>query len=150
MRRRVAGPLVPLAPLVLGFGGLLPFVALVLLAAFSAPPWNSVWLNALAYYGAVILSFVGALHWSHALRRGAQGASAWWQYGFSVLPALVAWCSLLLPLWTGLRIQAVALALCLVADRTMTTGDPLPAWFMQLRAVLTVVAACALAAASLL
>ena len=75
----------------LGYGGLLPFVGLTLLALLD-PPHAAAWSRALAGYGAVILSFVGALHWGvamsapdldTALRRRA--------FVWSVVPSLMAW-----------------------------------------------------------
>jgi hypothetical protein len=135
--------------LVLGTGGLIPFVGLALLAAVGPAADHVYWLTALSYYGAVILSFVGALHWAHALRRNAAGQGAWIQYGFSVLPPLLAWLSLLFPVWTALQLQALALLACYAFDRVMARIDPLPPWFMRLRAALTGVAAASLLAASL-
>ncbi|MEO6564439.1 MAG: DUF3429 domain-containing protein [Casimicrobiaceae bacterium] len=137
-----------MAPLVLGAGGVAPFVGLGLLAALESA-WYAYWLNALALYGAVILSFVGALHWGYAVRRDARGASAWMQYGWSVLPSLVAWASLQLPVWTSLQVQAAMLVACLVMDRVFARVDSVPSWMMQLRALLTVVATLSLVGASL-
>ncbi|MEP7329395.1 MAG: DUF3429 domain-containing protein [Betaproteobacteria bacterium] len=137
----------PTPALVLGVGGLLPFIGLALLTTL-APMWYAYWLNALTLYGAVILSFVGALHWGFAVRRNARGTLGWMQYGWSVLPALVAWASLQLPVWTGLRVQAAMLIACLVMDRVLARADPVPSWLMQLRAVLTIVATIALLGAS--
>ena len=46
----------------LGYGGLLPFVFLAT-AIFIDPDHAPLWGDALTAYGAIILSFVGALHW---------------------------------------------------------------------------------------
>lgn len=135
--------------LVLGAGGLIPFVGLALLAAVGPAAEHVYWLTALSYYGAVILSFVGALHWAHALRRGASGRDAWIQYDFSVLPPLLAWLSLLFPVWTALQLQALSLIACYAFDRAMLRIDPLPPWFLRLRAALTGIAAASLLTASL-
>jgi hypothetical protein len=98
----------------------------------------------------VILTFVGALHWSYALKRSASGAGAWLQYGFSVAPATVAWLSLLFPVWTALRLQAAGLLLCYVFDRSMARHDPVPEWFLRMRAGLTLLGAASLVLASVL
>ncbi len=111
--------------------------------------WYAWWLAALSFYGAVILSFVGALHWGYAVSRGTHGAHAWLQYGFGVAPALAAWLSLLLPVWTALQVQAGGLALVYAFDRGMARGDALPTGFLRLRAALTVIAAASLLFASL-
>ena len=49
----------------LGYGGLLPFVALAGIGWWA--PGTPLWGTALLAYGAVILSFVGALHWGFAM-----------------------------------------------------------------------------------
>ena len=49
----------------LGYGGLIPFAALAALALGSSQ--SAAWIHALIAYGAVILSFVGALHWAFGM-----------------------------------------------------------------------------------
>jgi len=144
-----ATPLPAVAPaLALGLAGLLPFVGLALMAVLGDGTWHVYWLTALSYYGAVIVAFVGALHWGYALKRGVAGREAWIQYGYSVLPALLAWLSLLFPVWTALRMQALTLLVCYVFDRAMCTLDPVPSWFLRLRLVLTLTGAASLLGAS--
>jgi hypothetical protein len=141
----------PSAPaLILGISGLAPFVGLTAMIGLGPGTWYVYWLTVLSFYGAVILTFVGALHWSYALKRSARGAGAWLQYGFSVAPALVAWLSLLFPVWTALRLQAAGLLLCYVFDRSMARFDPVPHWFLNMRAALTLVGAASLVLASLM
>lgn len=50
----------------LGYGGLLPFIFLALLIPFSLD-YRPLFEIAPVNYGAVILSFVGALHWGFAM-----------------------------------------------------------------------------------
>lgn len=148
MTKPVPGESFPPAAAVLGVTGLVPFLGLAALALL-APALREAALGALRSYGAVILSFVGALHWAYAVRRVAHGSSAWIQYGWSVIPALVAWATLLLPIPAGLRGQAAALVACLWIDHAMARVDPVPAWLLRLRLLLTAVAAGTLALASL-
>lgn len=138
----------PMPALVLGVSGSVPFVALTSAIAFGPERWYGYWLMSLSYYGAVILTFVGALHWAYALKRDAPCDEAWLQYGFSVAQAVMAWLSLLFPVWTALRMQAAALLLCYVFDVAMRRIDPIPVWFMRLRAGLTSVAVTSLILAS--
>ncbi len=138
----------PMPAMVLGVCGSVPFVALTAAIAFGPESWYAYWLVALSYYGAVILTFVGALHWAYALKRDAPCDEAWLQYGFSVTQAVMAWLSLLFPVWTALRLQAAGLLICYVFDRAMARADPVPAWFLRLRAMLTAVGAASLAFAS--
>ena len=98
--------------MILGISGLIPFVGLAAIIGLGPPTWYVYWLVALSYYGAVILTFVGALHWGYALKRNARGRDAWVQYAFSVAPALIAWLSLLFPVWTALKLQAAGLLIC--------------------------------------
>jgi hypothetical protein len=47
----------------LGYAGLIPFVAAAALALLGPTPWRGFASAALAAYGATILSFLGAVHW---------------------------------------------------------------------------------------
>jgi hypothetical protein len=124
----------PVPALLLGYGGLIPFIGGATLQVLSPDPR---WLAMLSAYGAVILSFVGALHWGYAVRDAARGESAWWGYGWSVLPALAAWVCLLLPDTTGVLLLAAGLVGCLVVDEILAPRMALPAWLLPLRRALT-------------
>ncbi len=137
----------PRPALLLGFGGLIPFVGLALLATLQ-PPSAPRALDALATYAAVILSFVGALHWGYAVRRDVGDGLATLQYGYSVLPSLIGWFALQLPMTATLRVQAATFVLCFIVDRALAAREALPDWFLRLRAALTAIAATALLAAS--
>ena len=76
------------APL-LGYLGLLPFVAGALALWLAPPDLAAKASRALLYYGAVILSFMGAVHWGLAMHGDYPGRDR--QLAMSVLPALVAW-----------------------------------------------------------
>lgn len=139
----------PAAVLVFGLGGLVPFLGLAGLALLGPPSSRPDTLLTLAHYGATILSFVGALHWGYAVRDDARGATAWGRYGWSVVPALVAWLSLWFDAGTAVRLQALALVACVLIDRRLTQVLGLPNWLMRLRYLLTTVAAACLLLASL-
>ena len=72
---------VPSLARALGWAGIIPFVALSLSAVFTIGSISQKWaMDALALYGAVILSFLGGAVWGltlghegEALRPGAQG-----------------------------------------------------------------------------
>ena len=124
----------------LGTGGLVPFV--VLTSALYAMPEHTrpqllFWLSA---YAAIILSFVGALHWGVAMvhtqmREPDRSVFMAW----SVVPALAAWVALLLPPQTGLLLMAATFAVHFGADRQLGQRFALPAWYLRLRASLTAV-----------
>ena len=124
----------PLPALVAGLAGLLPFIGSASLYLLTA---EERWLEVLRAYAAVIASFVGALQWGYAVRDCLAGASAWRAYGWSVLPALAAWVSLLLPVPIGLQLLATTLLLCLVVDHAFARARPGPAWLLPLRTALT-------------
>ena len=128
----------------LGYGGLLPFVALMVLS-FIDPSRSGAWQQGLLNYGAVILSFVGALHWGFAMgtlplsERARNVGFAW-----SVVPALLAWLALLLDPFAGSALMAAGFAAHYVQDRRLASQTTLPAWYMPLRLRLSAVAALCL------
>ena len=136
----------------LGYGGLLPFSTLAVAAVGANflgqdPRW---WNAALVAYGAAILSFVGALHWSFAMTgpglNDRQRASA---FVWSVVPALVAWLALL-SLLGAPRAAAALLVTGFLAhywrDVRLARAANLPAWYLPMRLRLTTVACLCLAA----
>ncbi len=151
----------PLA-LLLGLGGLVPFLACGLgsvTAGGAVPPDRA--LLALIEYAAIILSFLGAVHWGLALAAPAQDHAASarpmpWHSGvegarlaLGVLPALLGWGALLVSVAAA---PAIALAL-LIAGFLATTAveargarDGLvPAGYMRMRWLLTLVVVLVLA-----
>ena len=129
----------------LGYGGLLPFVGLAL-AVWVLPPAQQAWAAfALLAYGATILSFRGAIHWGLAMRSPAGPGTGLLVWG--VLPSLLAWLALLLPVAAGLLLVAAGLVLCFAVDRRIYTPMGLHAW-LPMRLLLTLVALlCCIAAA---
>ncbi len=130
----------------LGYGGLIPFVVLATVAVVGGD-YAGFCNYALFAYGAVILSFVGAVHWGFAMTLtdfSEQHRNATWRW--SVIPALLAWLALLVsPAAAG-----VVLVLGFVAqylqDRRLTRESSLPPWYLPLRLRLTGVACACLAA----
>ncbi len=132
----------------LGYGGLLPFIFLALLIPFSLD-YRTLFENALVNYGAVILGFVGALHWGFAMT--VQDMSAKQRRGrfiWSVIPALIAWIATLLPMPLSCSLLIIGLVAQLRQDRQMLRVVSLPAWYLPMRLRLTLVAsACLMLAA---
>lgn len=134
----------------LGYGGLLPFVATAL-GCLLDPNHRALWQQALLGYGAIILSFVGALHWAFAMASNDE-TSARPLYLWSVMPALAGWVALLLPLLLprGEVLGAVLLIVALGAhyrqDWRLARLHPLPAWYLPLRLRLSSVGCLCLAA----
>jgi hypothetical protein len=131
-------PKMPLPALVLGAGGLVPFFALATGIALFPEPNLSYFLGWLTQYGALIVSFVGALQWGLAMRMPqADGGEQWAAFGWSVCPALVAWVALQLPQYEGVYLLAALFVVCLLMDWRFARRHALPAWFMRLRVALT-------------
>lgn len=121
----------------LGYAGLLPFVGAAagtwLLQAPGLQAWAGV---ALLTYGAVIATFLGGLHWGLAMR-GPEPVNTRLVWG--VVPSLVAWVALMLPLGAGLLVVAALLASCYAVDRVLYASGGLAGW-LTLRLQLTAVA----------
>jgi hypothetical protein len=129
----------------LGYAGLLPFVvgaALVWLVWPEAHPYTTLALSA---YAAVIVSFLGGIHWGIAFRE-AQPAP--WLFVWGVLPSLAAWVAVMMPASAGLVIHGAVLLVCYAVDRRVYPQHGLAAW-LTLRFRLSAVAAlsCFLGAA---
>ena len=133
----------------LGYAGLIPFVlgaALVWLVGGEAHPYVAAALSA---YGAVIVSFLGGIHWGHAMGlRPAQAEAAGSALVWGVVPSLVAWIGVLMPPYAGLFVLGLAVIGCYLVDRQRYASLGLQSW-MTLRFRLTAVASlcCFLGAA---
>ena len=133
----------PDMPGVLGWAGLIPF-GLAALGTHSG-------IDALVLYGflggtaygAVIISFLGAVHWGLAMQ---DDRSPYW-YVWSITPALFGFASLLL---FDVEMRIVALiplfALAWSVDRKAAIHGLIPNWYMRLRTILTAGAVISLAA----
>ena len=136
----------------LGYAGLIPFVIgalLVWLVTGEAHPYVAAALSA---YGAVIVSFLGGIHWGDVMRQWPQAeAGAAWADAtlvWGVMPSLVAWLGVLMPPYAGLFVLGLAIIGCYLVDRRRYAALGLQAW-MTLRFRLTAVASlcCFLGAA---
>lgn len=124
--------------LALGYGGLIPFLALAI-GPWLLPAQQPLLQYALQAYGAVILSFLGAIHWGLSLREDhATPALLVW----GVVPSLLAWLALLLPAVAGLYVLAASLWLCLAVDHRVYPRFHLSAWLPMRLALTTVASLC--------
>ncbi len=128
----------------LGAAGLFPFFALAALIWLPGVPQAPV-TQALLGYGAVILSFVGALHWGLAMAAAPHNPPLTARlYLWSVVPALVGWLALLLPAAPAVAVLIAGLWLHYAQDRRLTRVIALPDWYLPLRLSLTSAANLAL------
>ena len=138
---------IPLAALVLGLGGLIPFVACAAALVFDIRlPLLDDPARAILGYAAVILSFLGGVRWGFALRMTDPGLQAR-AFALSVGPSIAAWLTLLAPTLMGLAVMPALFLMLGLAD-TRLTEIGAPHWYRRLRILLTaVVVICLLAAA---
>lgn len=121
--------------------GLLPFFG----AAGGALAGEPAALPALLAYGAIILAFLGAVHWGLALRAtAAEAAATPARLTLGVVPSLLGWVALLLPAAPGLVLLAASLLATAAAETIATRRGLLPASYLRLRWTLTLGASAAL------
>jgi hypothetical protein len=118
----------------LGYGGLIPFFAGAL-ACWLGGDAGETALVTLRAYGAAILAFLGGVPWGFAARDGAVAAGERLIVG--VVPALIAWLTLLVPAAAGLWVLLAAFIALYAWDHGRNLAAA-PAWFARLRAHLTV------------
>lgn len=129
----------------LGYGGLIPFVGMALVC-WLEPNHRFWYLEMLLAYGAVILSFVGALHWGFAMvHPDTAGRPMTGMYVWSVMPSLLGWAALLVHPEAGATLLIAGFLTQYRQDLRLTRVLTLPAWYLPLRLQLTVVACLCLA-----
>lgn len=129
----------------LGYLGLLPFVLgtlLVWLVREDAHPYVTAMLSS---YAAVIISFLGGIHWGLAMRQSIPSPQP---FVWGVVPSLGAWIAVVMPAYAGLVVHGVLLIVCYLVDRRSYPALGAGAW-LTLRFRLSAVAAlsCFLGAA---
>lgn len=132
----------------LGYAGLLPFVFLTLCLWWVGPELQAFVALAMQAYGAVIVSFLGGIHWGLGFQqalttRQAGGLPFIW----GVVPSLLAWAGLVMPALAGLLWLGFVLLVCYAVDRRTWPAVGLSPW-LPMRLQLTTVASlsCFLAA----
>ncbi|MBI3507077.1 MAG: DUF3429 domain-containing protein [Proteobacteria bacterium] len=132
---------VPSAARWLGLAGLVPFYGAV--AVLWAGKGDGAALSALLSYSAVILSFLGAVHWGRAL--ASPELQDWPVLGWSVAPALIGW---LAAEWMeatpAILLLIVAFWASFVVDRRAVADGRFPRWYLALRKLLSALVVLAL------
>ena len=123
----------PLLAWLLGLAGLIPFAAC---GYGSLTPGGDPAALALAAYGAVILAFLGGVHWGFALPEpSGRGERA--RLGLGVLPSLVGWVALLLVIAVnaeaGLALLVVGFLATTVVEARGAKLGLVPQGYMMLR-----------------
>lgn len=120
----------------LGYAGLIPFVSAAA-ASRLAEPVSSMALAALVAYAATIVSFLGGIHWGFAFMQHTDQRA---RFAWGVIPSLLAWVAILLPIAAGLVLLASTLLLAWAVDVRVYPRMGLEAW-LPMRLHLTAAAA---------
>ncbi len=137
MRRSLLG--------LLGFAGLIPFIGLAAASWGLAPSTHALWVQAIEIYAAIILSFLGGVHWGLAM--ASTGAAQHKGLLWGVTPALLAWLMVLIP-WPMVSLTLLILLLLLswTVDRRVMAAMDFTQTYLWLRTPLTAVASLSLLA----
>ncbi len=98
----------------LGHAGLMPFVAGAALVWVVEGEAHVYAAMALAAYAALIVSFLGGIHWGLAMRQPEPPPAT---LAWGVVPSLAAWPAVIMPAYAGLVLLGVMLVLCYLVDR---------------------------------
>lgn len=145
----------PTAALLLGLAGLIPFLGCAYLAVGTADAvLADRALHALIAYGAVILAFLGGVHWGFVLAppgfdRPLDNRQATRRLVLGVVPSLFGWLALLtfgvLPAPVALAILIAGFVGIVVVEARLVRQGVVPAAYMPLRYGLSAVVALCLA-----
>ena len=130
-----------LTPKILGYLGLVPFLTSGVLVWFTQ--FHTYAVKSLSIYAAVILTFIGGVHWGiamHTLQNKNQSkTNARNQFIFSVIPSLIAWMTIVFTNSSGLVIIALCFGMFWLIGK-LYFQEYLSSWYIQLRTHLTWIA----------
>lgn len=138
---------IPRVVLLYGLAGLIPFFAAPL-GTILAPDFRWQFNEALLWWSAIILSFLGGARWGAAVQAEAPSPRL---IGLAMLPSIAGWLILVLVPANMRVIQFSALATALLLHLLWDlAARAMPGWYGRLRMVLTAGAMTALAWQALL
>jgi hypothetical protein len=124
----------------LGYGGIVPFVILAMLLWLVDAELHPFIALSMAGYGAVIVSFLGGIHWGIGFRNAITMHNAPpVHFVWGVMPSLLAWVAVMMPAFAGLPLLGAVLIGCYLMDRHTWPAAGLGQW-LTLRLHLTLVA----------
>jgi hypothetical protein len=131
---------------ILGYSGTIPFISLAVIllldASSTTPAASGPAASALHLYGAIILSFLGGLHWGRIACNPDIKPSDKWFLIYSVIPSLMGWSSYLLSdIWQGVALMLIAgFIISYVIDIRFIRLGAWQSWMKPLRTNLTLIA----------
>ncbi|KAI1084296.1 hypothetical protein F5B20DRAFT_524371 [Whalleya microplaca] len=160
---------VPKESYYLGLAGTLPYLATSLSTVYLSWDLNTAWPSTSGFvnnimishetarhllnviepiqlgYGAIIISFLGAIHWGLEYAEKAPSRERTrFRYGLGVLASVVAWPTLFMPTEFALTQQFAAFVGLYFADSRATVRGWTPSWYGSYRFVLTAVVGAAI------
>ncbi|MCH9646449.1 MAG: DUF3429 domain-containing protein [Proteobacteria bacterium] len=120
----------------LGYSGLIPFI-LFTIGIWIQIPMVSDSPYILITYVAVILSFMGAIHWGIAISNPKEDNFRY--FIINVKPALMAWATLLVPESYAIILLVIGFIALIMYDWAAEKSLKLPSWYLPMRKKLTTV-----------
>jgi len=118
--------------LALGYAGVLPVAGLLVLA-WSSATWQHQAVNSATIYAALILSFLGGIHWGFA----TSGFASSKHFLISVVPSLWAWSVFAATDFFTILGIIFGLITFLVYEQSCDLLEKYPEWYLPLRKHLT-------------
>ena len=102
---------------------------------FADESQNFIALKLLIAYGAIILSFLGGIHWGIAIQKIEN--ATWPRMGWGIILSLVGWGAIFIPHIYSLAIIGLALLSALVVDLKLIDKYSEGSWYRTLRLILS-------------
>ncbi len=139
----------PLA-IVLGAAGIIPFALQAIGAVGANPATALASVHGLIGYGAVILAFLGGVHWGFTLGEEGDSRAVRARLGLGVVPALVGWLAILASLAVSAGVSLAILIAgflgTVIVETRAQQRDLMPAGYLAMRWVITFVVVIILSA----
>jgi hypothetical protein len=119
---------------ILGYSGLIPFVTFSI-GSWLPLPYSPYAIQIQIAYAAIILSFMGAIHWGVAMTSVDEQRSKY--FIASVIPALTAWLALLMNEIPALVTLLAGFIVLIGFDWAVEKSQGLPDWYVPMRNILT-------------
>src|SRR5690606_12644188 len=116
-----------------GFAGVVPFVTGPIARWVTPEAWRERVMGEVPHFAGVILACMGAIHWGLAMRAEEGSEQAPMQLGLSVLPPLLGWFALSLPINFAIPVFFFAFGTLYFADIWAVKQGLAPAWYTALR-----------------